>query len=70
MLRLWVYIEATLATRKSWSELEDGAEMTEYALILALIALFLFAAIILFRNELIVLWGKLTSGLAAAPSAT
>ena len=67
MLFLWTYVEATLATRKSWSELEDGAEMTEYALILGLIALAMFVAIIAFKDELVALYGKIEAGLSSAP---
>ena len=72
MLRLWTYMEASLASRKTWSDLknEDGAEMTEYALILGLIALFMFAAIIAFRTQLVGLWGEIADGLDSAPSAT
>jgi Flp pilus assembly pilin Flp len=70
MLHLWTFVQARLATRKTWKECETGAEMTEYALILGLIALVLFAAIIAFQEELSNLWGKITTGLAGAPVTT
>jgi Flp pilus assembly pilin Flp len=44
--------------------------MTEYALILGLIALAMFVAIIAFKDELVLLYGKIEAGLKSAPVGT
>ncbi|KKM11860.1 hypothetical protein SY88_06675 [Clostridiales bacterium PH28_bin88] len=48
--------------RRLWAE-EDGQALTEYGLILALVAVLVIGTLLLLKDELITLFGKVITGL-------
>lgn len=61
LLSLYVFATAGLEAKRS----EKGATATEYALIIAGIALVIFAAVKLFGEQLSDMWGDLGGSLSA-----
>jgi pilus assembly protein Flp/PilA len=49
-----------------WSD-DSGAELTEYSLVLGVIAVGLIAALVLFRDQIVSLFDTISSALEAAP---
>jgi pilus assembly protein Flp/PilA len=54
------------ALSRLWSD-ESGAELTEYSLVLGVVAVGLIGALVLFRDQITDLFGRITDGLAEAP---
>lgn len=52
MLKAWTYIQTSQIDLRSRFQSEDGAEMVEYGLVIAVIALGLLIALGLFRDDI------------------
>ena len=55
------------ALKRLWAD-ESGAELTEYSLVIGVVALGVVAVLVLFRDKITALFDRIGDGLDAAPA--
>jgi Flp pilus assembly pilin Flp len=67
MLNVWTYMQATQIDLQSRFQSEDGAEMVEYGLVIAVIALGLLTALGIFKDDIVAFFGRVGEQIGNAP---
>lgn len=67
MLKAWTYFEASTIDLRARFQSEDGAEMVEYGLVIAVIALGLLVALGLFKDDIAAFFRDIGAAIGNAP---
>ncbi len=70
MLSIWTYIQSSRIDLRSRFRSEDGAEMVEYGLVIAVIALGLLVALGLFKDDIAQFFADVGTEIGNAPPPT
>lgn len=67
MLKVWTFVQASQIDLQTRFESENGAEMVEYGLVIAVIALGLLAALGVFKDDIVGFFERVGAQIGEAP---